>query len=611
MKRIWWVVAAAWAALGIGAPVGMGQSTFGGAATAGGAIVMGAARGPGENAMGASFFGMHVNSLNNGYPPAGWFGGNRLWDSGTNWFQIEAVAGSYNFGSATTGFDARLVKAKSQGMDVLYTFGHTPQFYVEASHQSDSCNGASSAGWCWPPADVDAAANSGLGDGSNAHWRNFVYEWAWHVKNLGISCPTCVAPVAVEVWNEANIGGMWKGSNRQLVRLQDDLHCVLHGEGTIHGLDKSCAEDAANFPATHGGSGIGLLPGMLLVSASPSSSAALPWWESYYAEAGATESADAIAVHAYGYTAQAMTVTGFTRSGDGKSVTASVSALPATFQTNLFLFIYGATPESFNGGPFVVTDIKKTGSPQTVTYQQMGTAGETGTAGYALNSVDEAAAGTANFMATLSAADQAKPLWITEGSWGGTGGTTDPDTRMGSVVRWYANQWSAGAKRAFWYGWDFLNDSGVLWNSGQSAGAKSCASDATIPPCLAGTNLGDNNGYGWLTGVGQAYRTFENLALGTVMTRTCGPVERSSVHRCEFRRSDGATMLAVWDSAQDKWALPASGCTATEFGCATFASYAYDPKYVAWYDWNGTRTGLSGGTLPVGTKPVYLVDGAW
>lgn len=39
-----------------------------------------------------TLFGIHVNSSGSALPPSGWFGQQRLWDTATNWYQIETQA---------------------------------------------------------------------------------------------------------------------------------------------------------------------------------------------------------------------------------------------------------------------------------------------------------------------------------------------------------------------------------------------------------------------------------------------------------------------------------------------------------------------------------------
>jgi hypothetical protein len=66
-----------------------------------------------------------TNTLATPWPEDAPFGGIRLWDSGTTWWDIQPkAAGSYNW----TTFDFIVNQAASNGKDILYTFGRTPQW---------------------------------------------------------------------------------------------------------------------------------------------------------------------------------------------------------------------------------------------------------------------------------------------------------------------------------------------------------------------------------------------------------------------------------------------------------------------------------------------------
>jgi len=76
-----------------------------------------------------SFFGADFNNASD-WPPtdglnqAATLGGIRLWDDGVKWADINTSNGVYDF----TGLDTFLGQAAANNMDVLYTFGDTPQF---------------------------------------------------------------------------------------------------------------------------------------------------------------------------------------------------------------------------------------------------------------------------------------------------------------------------------------------------------------------------------------------------------------------------------------------------------------------------------------------------
>lgn len=81
-----------------------------------------------------NFFGILFHNLvgraATNTPPTRWpedasFGGIRLWDSGTTWWDLQPkAADSYNWAN----FDFIVNQAASNGKDILYTFGRTPQW---------------------------------------------------------------------------------------------------------------------------------------------------------------------------------------------------------------------------------------------------------------------------------------------------------------------------------------------------------------------------------------------------------------------------------------------------------------------------------------------------
>jgi hypothetical protein len=116
----------------------------------------------------------------------------------------------------------------------LYTFGRVPNW--ASSNPSDSnCAYAPPNGQCYPPSDLHAD-----GTGSDAYWRAFITALATHLNGLGSG----YAPVKYfEVWNEidrsdtlahdaSNIS--YNGTYAQLLRMTEDMKCILTGTGTIH-----------------------------------------------------------------------------------------------------------------------------------------------------------------------------------------------------------------------------------------------------------------------------------------------------------------------------------------------------------------------------------------
>jgi hypothetical protein len=586
-----------------------------------------------------TLFGIHVNSTGDAEPPSGWFGQQRLWDTATNWYQIETQApltitnvartngtSTITVSSSTAGWsvnsyvyvtgtpnnsfvglyqitgvtsstisysqsglgnvtsnsstgsanyyvfstlDAWLQKAKSQGMQVMYTFGKTPSFY--SSDSSGSC-ASNPAGSCYPPSDLNTD-----GTGPNAYWRLFVTALAQHLASLSTS--TYAIPGYFETWNEANSGGMWQGTNDQLVRLMDDAACILKGTGTITALSVSCSS-ASGFLAK------GVLNASQMLQPVMSSPNALSFWNSYYATSGATANADIISVHGYGYGdhIQALGTNSLVRSSNGQTVTVTLSS--HGFVVNTVVLISGASPTSFNG-TFTITAT----TTNTFTYSQSGTANQQGSGGQVQNGPDQLQKALANFVATLSTTDKGKPFWVTEGQWGLASETTDPTTQKGYAPRWFAILWSAGVSRANWYGWDLTNGSGVMWQSSNVSGDIPC--DGSGTPSYT-CNPSTEPGAGYVEPNGEAFQVESNWMYNNKMTTLCSNI--GSVWTCTFTTPGSTTQEMVWDSAQDKYT------SAT----ATYSNFNTPTGYSHYYDWMGTEHN-AGTTVPIGAIPILLV----
>jgi hypothetical protein len=167
-------------------------------------------------------------------------------------------------------------------------------------------------------------------------------------------------------------------------------------------------------------------------------------------------------------------------------------------------------------------------------------------------------------------AQNSKPLWCTEGGWGDTTGNgfTDQDLHAAYLARHYLLQESEGVVRYFWYAWD---------NGLDSAG---------LPDGL------------WLpaTGVtraGAAYQQVENWMVGAVPSGQC--TAKGNIWTCSYTRANGYQAEAIWDTSQ----------TCSNNLCIT-NSQAAPSQYIHYRDLSGNTTNISGGTVPVGAKPILL-----
>jgi hypothetical protein len=122
------------------------------------------------------------------------------------WGQIETASGSYDW----TKLDHWLDLAASANMDVLYTFGDTPQF--AAASKPTTC-GPTSPYSCAVPSDINSD-----GTGSDAYFQAFVTALVTHAAGR-ISY--------YELWNEPDCNCFWAGNQAQLVRMGKDAAAII------------------------------------------------------------------------------------------------------------------------------------------------------------------------------------------------------------------------------------------------------------------------------------------------------------------------------------------------------------------------------------------------
>ena len=204
----------------------------------------------------AEFFGLQMNEgsvLLQPWPTVS-FGSTRLWNSHTHWADINTANGVYDW----SVLDKWLAAAHLHNVDVLYTFGHTPQW--ASSHPNDvNCGGG--RGLCDPPDDLNPD-----GSGPNQHWKDFVDALVTH----NLNSPTAHIKYW-EPWNEAYQPPGWHGTVAQMLRMVQDASAII-----------KAADPTA----------IVLTPSVAMGSLSRA------WLDSYLA-AGGGQYADGIAIHGY------------------------------------------------------------------------------------------------------------------------------------------------------------------------------------------------------------------------------------------------------------------------------------------------------------------------
>jgi uncharacterized repeat protein (TIGR01451 family) len=188
-------------------------------------LALGQATGP----IGPEFFGMSVNDV----PAAPWpatlgvpFKSWRTLGVQLKWSDIEQCDG----GSDPThpcyvwsSFDSWVSQAQASGQDILYTVYSTPTWASSKPTDKFCVRGSSfPAGSCDPPNDIDAVPGSGLGDGTNRHFQDFLNAVMSHVGAGKIKY--------WEVWDEPSVARAWQGTNAQLVRLAKDTNSIVKAQ---------------------------------------------------------------------------------------------------------------------------------------------------------------------------------------------------------------------------------------------------------------------------------------------------------------------------------------------------------------------------------------------
>jgi hypothetical protein len=234
----------------------------------------------------------------------------------------------------------------------------------------------------------------------------------------------------------------------------------------------------------------------------------------------------------------------------------------------------------------------------------------------------------AAFQGVLKTAEQSKPLWMGEGSFGNTfqnpsNWWQDPYAQGGYVAKYFAALWSntvppssgcswTGSnpqvcQQAFWYGYD--HDVTVarssLWKTG-SFGALYCPGESQggwcgnspYPPFVISPQAGMwDVGVGWLTGAVPMTTPF------CKNDTTSGP----TVWHCDFMKG-GVNYSMVWDNSNAGPGVDCSSYTSGPLICGS-KTYTVPAGFVGgyWYDLGPNATDPLGGTVTVGLNPILLV----
>ncbi len=213
----------------------------------------------------SAFFGLQSKATGGTYPTVS-FGSYRLWDTDVAWDVLNPAPGTYNFAP----IDGILTQLKTHGMSdgIAYTFGLVPNW--ASSAPTDTTCDLVTPGGCDLPTDLNSD-----GSGTDQTFINFVQNIAQHANS-----PTYLETHAHikywEPWNEwyrdpvlspydqgciAAQNCSIRATYAQMVRMTEDLRCVITGNGSVNGVP--CARTAIDpsakilTPASHGRTSFG------------------------------------------------------------------------------------------------------------------------------------------------------------------------------------------------------------------------------------------------------------------------------------------------------------------------------------------------------------------
>jgi hypothetical protein len=157
-------------------------------------------------------FGMDVGKPMTPWPPRSASGTKlpikvlRMWDNGTSWNLLNPSEGVYRWDR----LDMWVGRAVSEGMQVLYVFGITPDWAANGNPRSKCSEGPRG---CLPPKELNAD-----GTGTDAVWKKFVRDLVSRYKGR---------IRYYELWNERNAKNFWQGTPEQSVRMAKDAWEII------------------------------------------------------------------------------------------------------------------------------------------------------------------------------------------------------------------------------------------------------------------------------------------------------------------------------------------------------------------------------------------------
>jgi Big-like domain-containing protein/centrosomal CEP192-like protein len=187
-----------------------------------------------------TFFGMQFNSPTSTVTAP--YGTCRIWGVlGTLWADIEPSPGVYQFAT----LDGILANAKQAGINdgCVFTFGYFPQ-WASTNPTDNTCDELNSTtGSCWPPADLNfdgsgtdqtvVSAITAIATHLNdpVYLQTHAHIRYWEPFNEPYSSSTLSGTVCTTTHTCS-----FNGSYAQLVRMAEDMRCVIKGMGTVNGV---------------------------------------------------------------------------------------------------------------------------------------------------------------------------------------------------------------------------------------------------------------------------------------------------------------------------------------------------------------------------------------
>jgi hypothetical protein len=158
---------------------------------------------------GADFVGSNIWPPTDGLGNIPTLGGMRLWGGNVQWADVNpSTQNVFDW----TDMDTWIADAQSEGWDVLYTFGNTPQ-WAGSIPAGNPCLVVAGPYSCSPPNDLNAD-----GTGTDADFSDFVTGLVTRYKG---------EIAYYELWDEPDCTCYWAGTTAQIVRMGADAAAII------------------------------------------------------------------------------------------------------------------------------------------------------------------------------------------------------------------------------------------------------------------------------------------------------------------------------------------------------------------------------------------------